>query len=185
MQGKVARTAIPNRHCGCSNEYAGVVGERQTEGKRGSLSGIFQNPQGQRRSVTIAEKIGEGSRRCTSRESQEGPDADRHRALWLEDPHHRQKALGATEIRNEQGRRDHRTGSGNPSRMADELAIGASVVGNGSDDRGGTCGSPDEKVERNLPCPRGLLEQWNLIVAVLWRGLREWHALGTSGNHLQ
>ena len=54
VQREVSGVTIPYRNGGGADEHAGVIGERKSEGERGSLAGIFENPQGQRWAVAVA-----------------------------------------------------------------------------------------------------------------------------------
>src|SRR5690349_17118591 len=54
VQREVGGVAIPYGNSGGADQHPCVIRERKSKGERGSLSGIFENPQGQRWAIAVA-----------------------------------------------------------------------------------------------------------------------------------
>ena len=98
------------------------------------------------------------------REERECPRPDRHRTAPLEDPQHVDEALGTAEIRDEQCRRNHRSGRGNPARVADQRDVSAGDCRHGRDHRRHARDAAHEEVCGYLPRPDRRLEQRSIVV---------------------
>ena len=163
MHRQHARVRGPDRNRRGAQQHAGVGREHQARQRADRIGDDRHQPRPARGGVET-EHHQRDRQQHGRREERECPRPDRHGAAPLEDPQHVDEALGTAEIRDEQRWRDHRSGRGNPARVADQRDVGAGDGRHGRDHCRDTRHAADEEVRGYLPRPDRRLEQRPIVV---------------------
>ena len=155
----------PHGNRGRADQDAGVGRHDEACGSRENRGCVADELDRQMRS--LSHFVGEERCRRERAECGQRPGADGHRTLNFENAQHVEKSLGTAEVRDEERAGKEGARACDPSRVVDEIAIGARDLRCRPHHRRRPRRPAHEKVRRHFPRPHRLLEQWHPVVAAV------------------